>query len=561
MRLARKALFFVLASGMVLAQANPPATSPAATNSVSDELKQLRQALAEQQKLMVQQQQQMAQQQQQMTEQQQKIDALQKALETKTSGAPHMENASLNTVSASNAPMTQSDVEKPKESPLSFRIGGTEFTPGGFVDFENVFRTTNSTGLTGNPIATSFGAIQFSNTVQGHLTEFRTTGQYSRYNLKVAGTYGATHVTGYIEGDFNGNDASNVFVTSNPHTNRLRLYWVDLKRGKWEILGGSSWGLLTPNRNGLSPMPADLALTLGEDANVHVGIQYTRAGTFRAVFHPNDNFAWGFGIENPDQYVGSGEVVFPFAFNAQLANQFDAANTTGTPNVAPDINTKLAWDTTGPHHFHFELGGLATFKKITVLPVVTPAPPAGVTFAHHSKIGGGIEAALNYDVTRSIRLMGSGLWGNGIGRYLIGLAPDAVVAPTGTLTNIDADISLVHSGNALVGVELTPHPKTQFGAYYGGMFAGRNFFADFTNPVPGRFGGFGGPNSPNSANRAIQEGTFDWTQTFWKNPQYGAVMLVTQTSYLTRAPWFVAAGAPKNAHLLMGFVSMRYVLP
>jgi len=39
------------------------------------------------------------------------------------------------------------------------------------------------------------------------------------------------------------------------------------------------------------------------------------------------------------------------------------------------------------------------------------------------------------------------------------------------------------------------------------------------------------------------------------------VLLVTQTSYLTRAPWFVPAGAPKNAHLVMGFVSVRYVLP
>jgi hypothetical protein len=82
-----------------------------------------------------------------------------------------------------------------------------------------------------------------------------------------------------------------------------------------------------------------------------------------------------------------------------------------------------------------------------------------------------------------------------------------------------------------------------------------------TNPVPGRIAGFGGANSPNSANRAIQEGSIEWTQTFWKNPQYGAVLLVTQASYLTRAPWFVATGAPKNAHLGMGYLSIRYVLP
>jgi len=62
-------------------------------------------------------------------------------------------------------------------------------------------------------------------------------------------------------------------------------------------------------------------------------------------------------------------------------------------------------------------------------------------------------------------------------------------------------------------------------------------------------------------NRDIQEGTFDWTQTFWKNPQYGAVMMISQTSYVTRSPWFVPLGAPKNAHLLQQFLSLRYVLP
>lgn len=566
MRLMARLFLLLLASGIVLAQANPP-NGPTNNSSVADELKALRESLAEQQKQMALQQQQMAEQQQQMALQQQRIEALQKALEAGSSATPRVENASLTNIPASNTPVVQSDAEKPKESPLSFRIGGTEFTPGGFVDFENVFRSTN----TAKNIATSFGAIPFSNTVPGHLTEFRTTGQYSRYSLKITGKYGANNVTGYIEGDFNGNDADNVFVTANGHTNRLRLYWLDLKRGRWEFLAGSSWGLMTPNRTGLSPAPADLALTLGEDANIHVGVQYTRAGTFRAVFHPNNNFAWGFGIENPEQYVGTKEVTFPFAFDAQLGQQFDAGtNNNGTPNVGPDLNTKMAWDNTvGGRHFHFELGGMATFKKITVLPVV--APPAVATFVHHSKVGGAVEAALNYDVTRQIRLLGSGMWGNGTGRYLIGLAPDAVVVPVATSpTTFNADLSLVHSGNAIVGVELNPTARTQLGAYYGGMFAQRNFFTDVTSPLssgpcgpaPGKpCGGFGGPNSSSAANRAIQEASFEWTQTFWKSPQYGAVLLVTQASYLTRAPWFVALGAPKNAHLGMGFVSMRYVLP
>jgi hypothetical protein len=537
-------LSLVLVSALAMAQTSPPNTGSTPATSVADELKALREA--------------MAQQQQQIAQQQQRIDALQKQLETKTAGTPHVEDAALHTNTpagpvtvASDAPQDQA----PKESPLSFRIGGADFTPGGFIDFENVFRTTN----TGNVTATNFWAIPYSNTVQGHLTEFRSTGQYSRFNLKTHTKFGANDVTGYLEFDFNGNDAANVFVTSNPHTNRIRVYWVDLKRGQWEFLGGQSWGLLTPNRVGIGPMPSDKFTTIGEDAQVHVGVNYTRAGTFVAAWHPNPNFSWGFGIENPDQFAGQGEIIFPFAFNAQLGPQFDAGNQNTVPNVAPDFVTKLAWDSTaGGRQFHFELGGLLSTVKISNLPI------GGTSFVHHSKMGGALQTALNWElVPKRLRFVADAMYGNGPGRYLIGMAPQAVVRPiaTGPAT-FDVDLSLVHSGNALVGAEAQAGKNTQFGFYYGGMYAQRNAFADVTSPLVTKpIIGFGGLNSPNSANRSIQEATIDWTQTFWRNPQYGAVLLVTQASYVTRSPWFVALGAPKNAHLTMGYVSLRYVLP
>ena len=535
MRFLQRMCFVVLASGLALGQTANNTSS--GQGSVADELKALREAISEQQK--------------QITQQQQQIQTLEQQLQQTTSGTPHVADASMRTVATpANATVTQ-EVEKPKESPLSFRIGGTDFTPGGFVDFENIFRSTN----TGNVTATTFGAIPFSNTVARHLTEFRSTGQYSRYNLKISGKYGANNIVGYLEGDFNGNDAANVFVSSNPHTNRIRLYWLDLKRGSWEFLAGQSWGLETPNRKGLSPNPADLMLTIGEDANVHVGIPYTRAGLFRTVWHANDNFQWGVEVQNPQQYVGTGEVIFPFAFNAQLGTQFDAGATPGAPNVFPDILTKMSWDSGKERGIHFELGGIATSAKITVLPV------GGTEFSSHSKIGGGFMTGINVALAKNFRVMAHGMYGSGIGRYMIGSGPNAVGFPVQTgLTSFDADLSMVHSGSAIAGVETTAG-KSQFGFYYGGFYFQQNNFLDPTNPVPGRRAGFGGPNSPNAANRSIQEGTIDWTQTFWKNPQYGAVLMVTQASYLTRSPWFVAAGAPKNAHLGMGYLSIRYVLP
>jgi hypothetical protein len=550
MRLLEKMCFVVLASGLAMGQATATNSGSAGTGSVADELKALREAISQQQK-------QISDQQQQMSKQQQQIQTLQQQLATTTSGTPHMADASMRTVATPVSATVVQEVEKPKESPLSFRIGGTDFTPGGFVDFENIFRTTN----TGNVTATNFWAIPFSNTVNGHLTEYRSTGQYSRFNLKINGKYGANNVTGYIEADFNGNDAANVFVTSNPHTMRVRLYWLDLKRGNWEFLGGQTWGLQTPNRVGVSPSPADLAITIGEDAQTHVGLNYTRAGEFRAAYHFSDQFVWAFALQNPQQFGGQGEITFPTAFNAQLGVQIDSAANAGAPNLLPDFITKFAYDP--GKHFHFELGGISTSAKVSVIPTI----PSG-TFVKHTKLEGGVFGATNIELFKGFRFLASGMWGPGVGRYLIGMAPQVVVLPVSasgaacsSAGGCDVSISPVHSGDAIAGFEAQAGKKTLLGFYAGAMYAQRNTGLDLTKAGAPAFIGFGGPASANSNNRTVQEVTFDWTQTFWKNPQYGSVFLVNQLSYISRSPWFVPAGAPKNAHLTQVFVSLRYALP
>ncbi len=537
MRVVRVFSFLVLAASMVWAQST--STTSSTTSDVADQLKQLRETLEAQQK--------------QIQQQQDQIQKLQEQLTTSSSKTAQLEPTVYHPGPAT--PQTMSDTGAPsKESPLSFRIGSTDWTPGGFVDLENIFRSTN----TGNVVGTNFNAIPFSNTVQGHLTEYRMSAQHSRLNMKMHGVFGKNDITGYIEADFNGNDAANVFVSTNPHTNRLRLYFLDLKRGKWEFLGGQGWSMLVPTRQGISSMPADQFVGLESDANAHVGIPYVRDAQFRVVYHPNEHWAMGVGIENPQQFIGSGEVIYPFAFNAQLGPQFDAANNAGTPNLHPDIVPKLAYDNKiGDRNFHFEVTGLLTSKKLTVLPTI-----ANATFEGHSATGGGMGGALNFDVVKNLKFVASSFWSEGGGRYLTGLGPDAVVIPTQTgPTAFNADVDLVESFSGMGGFEYTASPNNVLYAYYGGDYFDRNAFIDVTNPVPNRIGGFGGLNSPNSANRAIQEGTFGWNHTFWKSPQYGAVQLLTTYSYLTRAPWFVAAGAPKNAHLSMVFVDFRYVLP
>jgi uncharacterized coiled-coil protein SlyX len=568
--------FVVLASGLALGQATAQNSGSANTNSVSDELKALREAIS--------------QQQQQISQQQQQIQTLQQQLEKKDGTAqqtqdasssasdpapahestPHVVNASLNTTPVS-ATMVQ-EVEK-KESPLSFRIGGMDFTPGGFADFQNIFRTGN----TGSVVSTNFAVIPFSNTAAGHLSEYRATGQYSRWNMKIGGKYGLNNITGYIEGDFNGNDAANVFATTNPHTLRLRLYFADFRRGMWEFTAGQSWSLITPNRVGTSPMTSDLATSYSADGNILVGMPYSRDGQFRVTVHPNDHFSWAVSINNAQQFT-VGEVVAPATFATVLANggsgqsQLDGNATPGTPNLFPDFMTKMAFDTnTHGRNFHVEFGGLTTSAKVAV-------QPAGfTTFQTHSSIGAGGMGGFNFELFKNFRVLAYGVYGNGVGRYFNALGPQFVVSPVNiTATTFDVATSMIHAGDAYTGIETQLGKKTQIGAYYGGVYYQRNTFADLTAPnttgAPISCGpgqpllnkpciGFGGTNSANTNNRSIQEGDFVITQTLWKNPQFGALLLINDASYSSRAPWFVAVNQPKNAHMFMDHLVLRYVIP
>jgi len=99
-----------------------------------------------------------------------------------------------------------------------------------------------------------------------------------------------------------------------------------------------------------------------------------------------------------------------------------------------------------------------------------------------------------------------------------------VVRPNPAGANVR--LSMVHAGAGSAGIEWIASEKEAFAAYYGADYFGRNFFPDTTNTTnPGNIIGFGGPGSPNTNNRVIQQVTFDWLQTFWKNPRYGALHL------------------------------------
>lgn len=455
----------------------------------------------------------------------------------------------LGTGNGAQQESTQPEKQGRKSPTGSFQFDNAMLEIGGFVDFENIFRTTN----TQNNTATAFGAIPFSNTAQGQTTEFRTTAQYSRFDVKFAGNFEGNQITAYLETDFSGNDAPTVYQTVNSTTQRLRLYFADVKRWKWEFLGGQTWSWLTPNRNGLGPMPVDLAITYNEDQNLMVGVPYTRAAEFRAAYHPNENWAMGVGIEDPNQYIGN-YVALPVGF-AAIGSQFDNNNNAGAANLMPDILSKVTYDTDfSGRHFHAELTGLAAGAHASVMPV------GSTSFRTHSVIGGGGQIATNYALLPKLVILANAFWSDGGAHYLVATGPQLVVRPNPA--GNDVSLSMVHAGAGSAGLEWRATPKNAFAIYYAADYFGQNFFPDTTDAAkPGTIIGFGGPGSPNTNNRTIQQATFDWISTFWSNPRHGALQAYTQYSYLSRAPWYVAPGTPKNAHLSMVYVGLRYVLP
>src|SRR5260221_10697040 len=201
MKLLKAMAFVLLAGGLVVGQESTSAApaSGQAQGNLSQEVKALRDALAQQQR-------EIAQQQREIQELTQRL-----ATNDSSSATPRLVDASLNTAGLMNVAARPLQ-DKPKESPLSFRIGAADFTPGGYVDFENIFRSTN----TGNVAGTNFWAIPFSNTANAHLTEYRSTGQYSGFNIKVHTKYGENAATGLVEFTFNGNPAAKGLVTANP---------------------------------------------------------------------------------------------------------------------------------------------------------------------------------------------------------------------------------------------------------------------------------------------------------------------------------------------------------
>jgi hypothetical protein len=427
-------------------------------------------------------------------------------------------------------------------NPLQIKIGDATIQPVGFMDLTNTFRSTNA----GTSLQTNFGGIPYNNTVPGRLTEDKLSAANSRIGFRVDAAFKDYHILGYYEGDFVGGVASNnTQVSSDSLLYRIRLYWVDLRKSKFEFLAGQSWSMMTPNRKQISALPGDLFYSQVVDVNYMNGLTWGRIPGVRFLYHPSEKVTFGLSLENAAQYFGGsggeGTPTLPGgALGTAIGGQVDQnlANGVATPNVHPDIIGKLAFDPSS--RVHFEIVGVEDTVKL-----FNP-----LTNQYHTKAGGGGSLNGNFEILPGLRLVTNNFWSDGAGRYIFGLAPNFIVRS-------DGSPSLVHAGSTVSGFEYG-HKNSQFYAYYGGVYVGRNTALDANGTTKI---GYGYTGSPNGQNKTTQEATIGLTQTLFRDAKYGAVQLMFQYAYLFRNSWYVAPGAPKKASENAVWFNIRYVLP
>lgn len=432
------------------------------------------------------------------------------------------------------------------DSPLQLKVGGTTITPVGFVDATNTWRSTAD----GDSLKTNFGKFPYNNSLPlARDTEDKISLQNSRIGARFDGSWKDWHFMGYWESDFVGDFAgNNTQVTSNSVLMRLRLYWVQMRNKHFEFLAGQSWSMMTPNRNGISPLPGDLFYGQEFDVNYLNGLTWGRIPGYRFLYHSDgDKINFGLSIENADQYFGgSGGASSPAlpsasVFSSDYGNQLDASQTNDVniPQLRPDIIAKLAFQPNS--RVHVEVAGVTSaFKAFN-----------SSTGKFFTTTGGGGSVNANFALTKTLRLVTNNFWSDGEGRYLFGEVPDVIARADGSL-------STIHAGSTVNGIEAQVG-KFQFYTYYGGIASGKNVALDSNaahSPI-----GWGYQGASNAQNKAIQEFTIGWVHTLWRDSKFGALQEMAQYAYFTRSPFWVPANSPKNAHQDAIWFDIRYVLP
>jgi hypothetical protein len=236
-------------------------------------------------------------------------------------------------------------------------------------------------------MGTNFSNIPYPFSPQFGENEFHGSARGSRLSLLAEGVLDPVQkLTGYFEMDFLGTGVNSNYNQSNSWAPRARQLYSTYDNTEWgfHFLAGQAWSLLTQNTVGITPRKENIPTTI--ESSYVAGFDYTRNWQLRVVKDFGSWASFGLSVENPAELVysstgavASGGNVGGFLVNyANVGSNFLASGTdptTFTPDVAPDIIGKAAFD---PGWGHYEVFGIARFfNDNTFGRVVSPATVAG----------------------------------------------------------------------------------------------------------------------------------------------------------------------------------------
>jgi hypothetical protein len=546
----------------------------------AEQLKDLKQAIEQQQAATQQLQEQLKQTQQQLQQTQQQLSQAQA-----TANAANAKVATVETNTNVQVQKVQSDLSDVKtalstteatvakdekkvdylEHPNSLAYKGIRITPGGFLEMTSYWRAH----ATVSDQATPFQAIPLEQQVNGaynaNLTELGMTARDSRIALRADADAGTTKLAGYFEMDFFG-----AAPTANPNQTtsynpRMRQGWGRAKFANgWTITGGQMWNLITLNRKGTDADNSNLWIPNIIEAQYSVGYDWGRFAEVRISKQINPNLSVAIAVANPSYnlaFGNTGVVGLGVAGNGLLATTVANIST----NLAPDSIFKLAYDS--PKLGHFEVKGIERFFRDRVASTTT------VPGWSNTAIGGGVGAgAIIPVVSKKVDFIAQGLWGKGISRYQDAGTVDFVVHSTP-----DHNLQPLKGFSVLTGFETHPNKKTEIDLIYGQEY----YYKDLYTTTTGAIAGYGAPALLASGCYAEASSSATCTvvnKTVWNVKLYGYYDLYkgpmgtlrygAEVDYVERQTWTgtgtatsaTGFSAPKGNDKT-GFVTMRYIFP
>lgn len=448
---------------------------------------------------------------------------------------------------AANGP-PQPPATDPGKPNGSFMLGPAKLTLGGFIDLTGYYRSRNENRGTG----TGYNNIPFYGpTPQGNSDEFGLSAQQTRISGRLdAPVDDDSRLTGYIEFDFNNGAGGANSTQSNSYTPRLRQAFSQYQDDKWGayFLAGQAWTLATPFKKGLDPFQTWQPPTI--DHNYMPGYTYLRVPLVRGVKSIGP-VTIGAEANTPQTVFGgnpslpAGQTLFTTYPGATGLNP--QANY--SVNNLPDFVAKVALDT---DYGHLDVFGVARWFRSQVA--------YGTDSINYTTFGGGFGASAFVPVTKYVDLMGSIMYGSGIGRYGAAGLPDVTYLQNGSLTPLPQGM-----GSAGAIIHAIPGVLDIYG-FYGFNWVGASYFSG------GTVGGYGNPsfdntgcfnaNAPSSSvctgnNSVITEFTAGINWNMLKG-RYGTLRSGLQYGNIIRTAYYGNGGTPSVAENLFMF-NFRYI--